>query len=314
MKVFEHLNSFEAVAIDGGFLAAFPPGTYEIPGITERFTVTNYNGAQFRLDMVEGIQRVTTTPPNHIGFADADGNRVGSLAHFKELSAELNAMYDSSDPVNIDREYQIKKQLLEYQNATKVMSDPETIRTPVEFKIVGELADTGSDYIQSSFSLGSVGYGSAGPYKLNASGAAASEFNKLMASYPGKLKNSNHSNIRYAEATGSSSGYIFSTMDETMYPWIKDTGRVYVFKTLKEAQTHEAVIRKFVRTLVKAKVEPITTEDFGPVLVNEILTAVSSIHSQVASISPMKNSSSAKSTAMSQINKLKEKIRNAIEP
>ncbi|AKF12908.1 methyltransferase [Sinorhizobium phage phiM19] len=145
-------------------------------------------------------------------------------------------------------------------------------------------------------------------------GAAASEFNKLMASYPGKLKNSNHSNIRYAEATGSSSGYIFSTMDETMYPWIKDTGRVYVFKTLKEAQTHEAVIRKFVRTLVKAKVEPITTEDFGPVLVNEILTAVSSIHSQVASISPMKNSSSAKSTAMSQINKLKEKIRNAIEP
>lgn len=311
MNPFKGLKPFEAVAIeDVGFMAQFPTGEYYSPlrGEGNPLVVSGYDGQQFVFKSLDGIYRLKKQNAVLVGYTDADGNPVGSVEEKAALTKQLEELLKQAGQTgiaNIDAEFDLRKKLAVYRDVKSVHDYPPPLKEPIEFKIVGEFKETGSQYIISSYAIGELGYNTSGPYKLFQSSVAHNELAKLMDKHPGEITNSTHSNIRYAKVGPS---YIFTSADELTFPYIGEKS-IQIFRSLELAKAKEEEIRQTVRRAVKAHIKPKSLNDLDGKTVTDIIAMVDSITSNVRQTQPMKASRSANNTAYQKCRELMELLR-----
>lgn len=246
---------------------------------------------QFLVDSIDNIYSRSKTTPVIDYFIDESD--LETVSH--EQIAEIRKKYYNktlSEYVypSLDEEFEHRKELLWIKGLKPIYKDlPEYQDTKFEFKVIGEIAPTGSDFIESALNCGSTTFpGTGGLFKLHATSIAVDEISKF-AGEPYRAENSS-TGIRWAKASGS---FLFSDKE---FWWMESNSRF--FTNLEDAKAEEARIRKTVadRIRIKSNVDIPSKAAY-----NKIHNWLKTLSTQAMVISPMKDSRSAKQTLVSQI-------------
>lgn len=257
----------------------------------------------FLVDRIDNFQYRSASKPKIIHYIDPETQAI--ISH-GDLSEVRNQYYNKNLGEymypTLEVEFEHRKKLEKLKAYTPVYEDIDPYEyTKIEFTVVGEMIDTGSDFIQSALSVGLKSFsGENYMFRLDGMSVAMDEILKFKDKYPVDIPT--HSGLRYAKVGGT---YLFRDGE---FWWMNSSTRMTT--TLQQAKDLEASIRKAVRDRVN-----ITQNVDIPskIAYNTLYSNLRNIQLQVMSISAMKNSSSNRSNALLAINKLITTIESNIQ-
>ena len=244
--MFDNLQNFEAIKIDGNICVRLPRGVYKING--EVLEVNTYNGEQHVFNSEAVIEQQIKTPSVCLYFRNKETDGRLSIDEHQDTLQKIDDKYsqfyseydDEYSYSDIDTEYQHKKEVQSFKDIhVPVLSEEEINYEPVDIKVKGSWEDTGSDFIETPYSQGSVSFGSC-LFKVHTGKIAWDEFvkqcNKYNLTYSGD-------NIRFVQVDN---GYIFASRYDHI-PYIKNGLSVCsLAKSLEDAHKCEAEVREVI--------------------------------------------------------------------
>lgn len=235
-------------------------------------------------------------------YVDAEGNAISIEDLRKIRNKYYNDTLEEYIYPSLEVEFEHRKELEKYKKLTPVYEKiPEFTYSPVTITVIGEMVDTGSKFIQSALSFGMKSFsGETNLFRVDGMAIALDE----ILSYKDRftVDTPSHGGLRFAKVDGS---YLF---DENEFWWMNSNHRMT--STLEAAKELEASIRLAVSNRIKIKVK---VDIPSKLAYNAIYSRLKAIHRQVMSIAAMKNSSSARLNALSDINKLITTIESNIQ-
>lgn len=308
-----NLKDYQAVHIvaTGKYLVHLPAGTYYF-GSKDPIEIRGYSGQTLTVENPKEIRIGTKAPKTLLFLKNELGERIEVKEYndFLESIKQYETEFDTFHYPDLETEFEVRRKIDYYEKLEKVYDNPATVLNPVsQIEIVGELSDTGSEFIQSSFEFGQNGFWhGASPFRVNIALVAKDEFKKLQA-LSDKLTNSDHSGLRYAKFENS---YIFTDRDVGLCPAInidadKFLSASRLFADLESAQAYEKLTRDYIREKIKVYINK--DKGLEETTAFEVLQGLERIYAEVASFKLMKTSKGSKHHAIGIINDLITKVK-----
>lgn len=270
--------------------------TYEIDG-----NIYNPTGDEQRVvSSIDNIYVVKTNKPVLDHFIDSNGNVV-PLDEYNKLMSELSKLPRTSNgyeypDLQTEFHYRSRLEVFDAMEPVKVAAPPT--KTKVDYKIIGSMEDTGSDFIETSFILGEATFFNKGPYKFLGSLAAVDEFRKVTADNPKFVMNNDLQWAKYESTsifTNRNNRFITSRSDYAIFP------------TLEQAQEEERKVRKLVRDVCESYDKPVILDANG-IDKNKIIDKICAIKKKVAEIQSKNVTIAVHSASLREIDKLIEEL------
>lgn len=302
MKLLEGLQENTAVKVGDNYIVCLPQGTYEING--ERVQVP-YQGGQVTMACEGLIDIAIVTPATKV--VDHYKGVEGKTYSIKEREDAVREFYQYYDEdleqrvfPSLEVEFEVRNRLEPILKAEAVYKEtPEYLDPYPLVKVVGEMADTGSEFIQQSYAFGKAGYGKDGVYRIQSLPVMEDELYRICEEKGWAYDVPAHSGLRYAKVCDK---YVFR--EDTLF--VK--GEARVFASLEEAKAYEKECRHIVRKEVLAKMAdwPINQP-----LLGEVITKLESIETKAQSLNVYTKSQSDKRALLSWIRGLKDTLTKA---
>ena len=308
MKLFSDLQQSQAVQLDNGlFVVALGTRTYEIAGVR---TQVGYGREQVIVESLDSIKRVVTVEGEILHYTSSRNGviEIISVAERNLLASKVSALTEAyynedADELifpDLDQEFEYKKLEAMLNSYVAVRADSVTTLEPEKITVVGTAVDTGSQFIETPFQFGNVGFGGRGAFRVNLSAIALDEFNRAKLVYTeATFNNTTHSNIRYAQVNGS---YVFN--DHVLGA---KEGQVRIFGSLEQAKAMEKEVRDGISNILRHKLAPVAMTQ-NVLTVNNVMAALEEIRSNVNRIDPKTKSYNDHARAMKQLSELVAKL------
>lgn len=185
--------------------------------------------AQITLNKDSTIKKIIKGTRKVVGMNLADGSYVDYHVYRRQLDK-----YDvDGEPEypTLEEEYQHKKLMQTYQGSEWVYEETPDTYEDIQINIVGEVADTGCQYIENALALGQGKFNNSGYYRVNLKGVIAATVDKFAKEYELATHQSSDS-IEYVQMGGN---YVFNNSFKYNTD-IKNTGGYRVVTTLQAAK------------------------------------------------------------------------------
>ncbi len=309
-----NLKDYQAVFIaeTGKYLVHLPAGDYYIAGATEPVTIHGYSGQTITVPDLVSV-KIGTRAAKKLVMLQEESGKVVTLEeynHFKNELDQYKTEFGTYHYPDLETEFELRHKAEYYEKLEKVFDNPPLVLSDIKFTLIGELADTGSEFITSSFEFASNGFWhGASPYRVNIAMIARDEFER-MKKLTDKLSNGNHSGLRYAKFDDKS---IFNDMDVSMCPAINSEvdkfGSAYrLHATLEAAKANEEIVRKYIRDKIQMYIN--ADKGIDDVTALEMLQGLESVQAEISKFKLMKTSKGSKMHALNTINKLISRIKS----
>ena len=292
--MFDGLKHGQAISLDtGNFYICLNQMHYQIGDNRVKVDGT-YN--RLTVDSIDNIYRVDFGKKTFAGFRDANGTEVDIEPYnaAMDMKNSFPMVNGSTQYPDLETEMRIRRVLEQYAPYEQVWNPPEETLHKITFEVVGVWEDTGSEFIESSFSVGKTGYHGNGPYMLKTNKVAQDTIAQLAKTYP--AISFTPSSIEF---TKCQDGYLFTERNLQFF----STNAYQVFKTLDEAKQREAEIRAYINRVAMMKIKP---EEATRMLTElNILQILSSIRSNLDAIE-------SKTKTQNQLDAVKKTVRDTI--
>lgn len=202
------LEDYQAIKCGDNYLITLPAGSYEINGIP---VTVGYQGFQCAISDLEGIVKVTTPIKEALHYINKEGEVISKEIYSGALG-DCHKYYDEDCDEHLypslEVGFELRKKMDWLNTYTAVYNDPDKIKEPVSITVIGSLEPTGSDFIESSLSIGSVAYTGSSMFKVKLQGVAMKAARDASEKLGVPLETS--SSIRYLKVGGK---YVMSTFD-----------------------------------------------------------------------------------------------------
>ena len=231
---------------DSYWLCIKESGLYEINGVRKDINVGwNSNTKQVVLSEEPVLRKVSRGARNLIHYEN-EGQIITPEEYRKVLWKYEDEDGERFYP-SLEVEFEHRKELEGLNKFDPVYEQQEDTYEEVETRCVGDVVDTGSDYIENALSYGKATFSNSNFYKVDLSRINASELAKFVEEHnlKDRYENSSHSNVHYAKIGGN---YAMTGL-----PFSKDKCFKYV-TSLDDAKRLESDTRKQVRSVLNMKV------------------------------------------------------------
>lgn len=227
------LAQYEAVVVGESMILQLAENTY----LSHRDYLIDgehriLNSHQLTLNKDSSIKKVIKGHKKVIGLNLINGSYVDYptyVAHRDRYEDEEYAAYPS-----LESEFEHRKLMQTYEGSEWVYEETPDNYEDINIKIVGEVADTGSEYIENALSYGQGKFNNSGFYRLDLLGVITSTVNKFAKQYELTTYNSGTSSVEFIQMGGS---YVFNSSFK--YNNCFKSNRYRVVTTLLEAKVLE---------------------------------------------------------------------------
>lgn len=291
----DNLKDFEAVQAGDTLVIQLPHrwGGYMVGD-------RQLNGTQVTINVGETICEYTAPKRTWVKTILKDGTELSA----QEVNKIHNQYYDDDEEKmvypSLKEEFAHRERLLEIGEGEKVYLEEEAILTPVEYKIVGELKDTGNPFVETAVSYGKGRFSTSDNsfFKLNVSEVIGDTLKKFAAESELPYTAGSHSGYKYAKIKGD---YVI-----TSGKWENMAEKCFkYFPSLRAAQKYEDDIRNELHEYLAAKFNMTV---IGKFVAAEIFADLSAILNKVSGLDVMKKSQFNHSGALGDIRKLMVKL------
>lgn len=250
MKMIDGLQEFTAIKIGDNFIVQLQTG------YNRKDFIVNGVSTKAEQMVVNSLDSIYYQKPStRVIIHYSDGNTDRSKEDIETIRRELHKCQDEDGEVcfpDLETEFEVRKRVLEVKDFHPVYEEITYPPEKVEIEVVGEMCDTGSEFIHTSYTLGLANFKhSTGAFKvMGETSIAADEFKKICIAKELKYEIPTHSGLKYAKINGE---YVFTNTNSSFV----DSSNNRVFATLEEAQAHE----KLIRDNVKSVILTVTTKD-----------------------------------------------------
>jgi len=290
MQVITMLNDYEAVVSGDVMIIQLPISRkWDIDG--KRIETSYMKCQQFSVAK-DAIISLVTPPQRTLKYYTKDGIDIPS-----ERMSAYRAEYDYGDNYpSLEVEFEHRKLLAELDKFTAVYEESPEILTPIEYKIIGEFTDTGSDFIETPLTYGKGRFynNETSFFKLNVTGLLGNELQKFAKERGLSFDNSNHSGYRYAKIDGV---YVSEKAWENRL----QEGSAQYYPTLSSAIGTEQALVGELRLMLNAK---FNYNKVDGVLVNEIYNELTYIKNKVIFLDVKAKHDTDKKITLNRIDKL----------
>lgn len=247
MRLVEGLNKYEAVKVGDLYVVQLKDnnyssgGTHLVGGIST--TVGQIVSSTLEVYQIKKPEKVTEY------YKDDSGNTI-SVEDYRKVISGNEPFFDCDSQTyvypDLETEFNIRKKIDELKDFYPVVKEVKEDPVKVDIKLIGEMLDTGSSYIECSINFGAASFKEGGYiYKVSPSfDIAVNELSVVANSSPEDLiELPNHSKLRYLKVN---SKYIFNT---ELPLGLSCSPRL--FTNLDEAKEYEEKIRSEVRRYVQ---------------------------------------------------------------
>lgn len=292
----ENLKDFEAVQAGDTLIIQLPHrwGGYMVGN-------RQLNGTQVTINVGEIICEYTSPKRTWVKTILKDGTELSA----QEVNKVHNQYYDEDEEKimypSLKEEFAHRERLLEIGEGEKVYLEEKAILTPVEYKIVGELKDTGNPFIETAVSYGKGRFSTSDNsfFKLNVSEVIGDTLKKFAAEAGLPFTASSHSGYKYAKIKDRyviGSGSKWEHMTEKYFKY---------FPSLQDAQKYEDSIRSELHEYLAAKFNMTV---IGKFVAAEIFADLQAILKKVDALDVMRKAQDDKRYTKNAINALMKKL------
>lgn len=291
----DNLKDFEAVQAGDTLIVQLPHrwGGYMVGN-------RQLNGTQVTINVGETICEYTAPKRTWVKTILKDGTELSA----QEVNAIHDQYYDDDEEKmvypSLKEEFAHRERLLEIGEGEKVYLEEEAILTPVEYKIVGELKDTGNPFVETAVSWGKGRFSTTDNsfFKLNVSEVVGDTLKKFAAEAELPFVNGTHSGYKYAKIKGD---YVV-----TSGKWENMAEKCFkYFPSLRDAQKYEDGIRNELHDYLAAKFNMTV---IGKFVAAEIFADLSAILKKVDALDVMRKAQDGKQYTKNAINALLKKL------
>lgn len=299
MKVYEGLKSNNAVKVGDSYIVQLAWNTtLFIDGIELR------NGSdQIVLNSLDDIYQVKQPSKTVSHYENADGETL-PVTEMRKFRTKWENYLDEDDSFigTPEEELQYVKDKIYYQSFQPVFKESEKEYVPIEITVVGEAVDTGSEFIQTPYSIGKLNHPGGGVFKVLLGRIVRDELTKITKHL--KVDVPTHSNIKYVKVNGE---YLFTNMRN---PAIENADTFKVVKTLEEAKDLEASWRKKIDNVVKLAVDD---EEISELHRKEVYRSLGGIKNLMQQIDAKAKSADTHRHALKNISDLIQRVEDNFE-
>lgn len=291
----ENLKDFEAVQAGDTIIV-------QLPHRWDRYKVGDrlLNGTQVTINVGETICEYTVPKRTWIKTILKDGTELSA----QEVNAIHDQYYDDDEEKmvypSLKEEFAHRERLLEIGEGEKVYLEEEAILTPVEYKIVGELKDTGNPFVETAVSYGKGRFSTSDNsfFKLSVSEVIGDTLKKFATESELPYTAGSHSGYKYAKIKGD---YVI-----TSGKWENMAEKCFkYFPSLQDAQKYEDDIRSELHNYLAAKFNMTV---IGKFVAAEIFADLSAILKKVDALDVMRKAQDNKQYTKNAINALMKKL------
>lgn len=294
MQLITMLNDFEAVTSGDVMIIQLPSSRkWDIDG--KRIETSYGKGTQVSVAKDAVISTVTSAQRVLKYYVNGDS----------EISSErMNAYradFDYGDNYpDLETEFEHRKLLAELDKFTPVYEETPEVLIPIEYRVIGEFTDTGSDYIETALTYGKGRFynNEMSFFKLNVTGLLGNELQKFAKEKGLTFSNSTHSGYRYAQINGV---YVSEKAWETRL----QEGSTQYHPTLTSAKQAEQTLVGELRQMLNAK---FNYSKLDGLLINEIYGDLRRIKGYVQELEVKVKSDNTKRLAIRAIDELQIKL------
>lgn len=193
------------------------------------------NSPQLTLNKDSVIKKIIKGSKQIIGLTLKDGSYVGYRTYVAQRDKyAVGEWGDDVEYPSLEAEFEHRKLMQSYEGSEWVYEETPDTYEDVNIKIVGEVADTGSEYIENALSYGQGKFNNSGFYRLDLLGVITNTVNKFAKQYELTTYNSGTSSVEFIQMGGS---YVFNSSFK--YNNCFKSNRYRVVTTLLEAKVLE---------------------------------------------------------------------------
>jgi hypothetical protein len=290
----ENLKDFEAVQAGDTVII-------QVPHRWDGYMAGNRRliGTQITINKDEPLYTYTAPQRTWVKTILKDGTELSA----REVNVIHNQYYndDAGETVypSLKEEFAHRERLLEIGEGEKVYLEEEAILTPIEYKIVGELKDTGNPFVETAVSYGKGRFSTSDNsfFKLNVSEVIGDTLKKFAAEAGLTYTAGSHSGYKYAKIKDQ---YVLSNKWENM----ADKCFKY-FPSLQDAQKYEDNVRSELHDYLAAKFNMTV---IGKFVAAEIFADLQAILKKVDALDVMRKAQDNKQYTKNAINILLKKL------
>jgi hypothetical protein len=294
MQLIAMLNYFEAVTSGDVMIIQLPANrVWDIDG--KRVASPYGKGTQVSVAKDAVISTVTSAQRVLKHYVNGD-SEISS-----ELMNEYRADFDYGDNYpDLETEFQHRKLLADLGKYTPVYEKTPEVLIPIEYRVIGEFTDTGSDYIETALTYGKGRFynNEMSFFKLNVTGLLGNELQRFAKEKGLTFSNSTHSGYRYAQINGL---YVSEKAWETRL----QEGSTQYHPTLTSAKKAEQTLVGELRQMLNAK---FNYSKLDGLLINEIYGDLQRIKGYVQELEVKVKSDNTKRLAIRAIDELQIKL------
>lgn len=190
------------------------------------------NSPQLTLNKDSMIKKIIKGQKKIIGLNLIDGSYVDYPTYVEQR--DRYDVDDYSEYPSLEAEFEHRKLMQTYEGSEWVYEETPDTYEDINIKIVGEVSDTGSEYIENALSYGQGKFNNSGFYRLDLIGVITNTVNKFAKHYELTTYNSGTSSVEFIQMGGS---YVFNSSFK--YNNCFKSSRYRVVTTLLEAKVLE---------------------------------------------------------------------------
>lgn len=305
MIKFEGLENNQAIKIGDSLTVKLGSGEYLVNGQSVK---ASYNGITLTTSLEVKIEKVVPQIRKVNYYELTDGTKLSPEEYTKITS--VNAQYydgDSDEYIypDLETEFEIRKELDKLKGVVIHYHDQVIEYEPVEITVVGEMVDTGSDAIESSLSVGHVGYGAEkSPYKVKLQQVAAKAVRKAVEDLNATIEWPSHSGLTYIKVDGQ---YVMTTFEKRQ--WCTSSNACRITSSLEDARSIEKSMFNEVYSHIVTKLSP---KKLNKDTLGDLYSKVESLRDRAYNLDTKKNSKTTKHSMLTGLNDLLKLLQDEV--
>jgi hypothetical protein len=217
-------------------------------------------------------------------------------------SSYVNNDGDLSFP-NLAVEFNVRRQIEVYEQLEPIYKEEWEEWVPVPIEIIGSVTETGSDFIESSISLGQINYSDKGAFKVYSGQVAEDEFIKICQEKGLKYNLPDYGHLEFAKINEE---YVWGNKPKN---FIKFADDALICDPLEKAKECEKWIRNQVYNDLKTKFFPEKLTEFNT---QKLLKEVKLLRSYLDGLKVIKAAYIGKRSCIALIGEIQTNLENAL--
>jgi len=296
-----------AVSINNGqsIVALCGPATYMIDGTVVELS---YGLHQYTIVLGASIYKKVVHSKSIVGYWwDKQSNIKLTPERRLECINDIKASYTDSDGdlyfPNLVVEFNVRRQIEVYEQLEPIYKEEWEEWVPVPVEIIGSVIETGSDFIESSISLGQINYSDKGAFKVYGGQVAKDEFIKVCKEKGLKYTLPDYGHLEFAKINDE---YVWGHKSKSFISSASDS---FIYASLEKAKGHEKWIRNQVYNDLKVKFFPEKLTEFNT---QKLLKEVKLLRSLLDELKVIKTANMTKRSCIASIDEIQTNLENAL--